>query len=151
MVSNKIHNMRKIIVSVCLFLVIVGCHSDPNTSKDIEILTRERDSLKALIDTLNTKYIFDEASLTTIPILWKKHHKGEIVAMVGYVAFNKNDRILFSTESDFSVVDTLRGIDHFEFKIKRSDADTVYYKLVNKPKFGREIDYTVSDPLKNYP
>ena len=84
-----------------------------NNELKMKSLIKENDSLKTLIDTLNTKYIFDQASLTSMTMLWKKNKAGEFDIQICYIASNKNDKILFSKEynhkSGYINPDTLSG------------------------------------------
>lgn len=143
--------MKKTYILISLILLLIACKQNSKSGKNyLAELKRENDSLKRIIDTLNTKFIFDNASLSSVPMLWKKNRDGEITAYIAYVAYNKTDKILISGDSKFLNSDTLTFKKNYEFTFNKSKVDTVYYKLINKTKFGKNIDYTVSDPMINY-
>ena len=58
--------MKKILFLILTF-AIISCNSEQNDSElKLTNLQRENDSLKSIIDTLNTKYIFDNIKVRFI-------------------------------------------------------------------------------------
>jgi hypothetical protein len=111
--------------------------------------------LQKIIDTLNTKYIFDDAMLIATPSITQKNNAGEINGMITIMANNKSQKILFSREFDHKNnnpinPDTLNFTFGYDFNIIKSENDTIYYETIGKPKYGREINKRYTDPLKYF-
>ncbi len=115
-----------------LLVVIVSC-KDNNLEKKVLTLQKTNDSLKTILDTLKTKYIFDNVFVRQIPSESNTNkigstYEGEFF----FVAYNDEDAVLFSgIKNDFSKADTLRikrrtlGIYDFETILK----DTTYFSF----------------------
>ena len=121
---------RKLFTLLMLLIVIISC-KDNNLEKKVVTLQKTNDSLKTILDTLKTKYIFDNVFVRQIPSEFNSNkvgskYKGEFF----FVAYNDEDAVLFTeTRDDFSNADTLRikrrtlGSYDFETILK----DTTYF------------------------
>ena len=149
--------------------VITMCFSceskDGNLEAEMIYLKQKNDSLQTIIDTLNTKYIFDDvfpAVKRTKPNTIEngvEYFNGEIFMM----ASNKSDYLLMSQkqsdEGDIISPDTLYpksmyGPGYFEFKIKVTGNDKVVYSLESKNKLGgKDFAKVISMPInkQNFP
>lgn len=147
--------MKKTIL--ILSLAFLSCNQKAeNLEGKIVELKHRNDSLQSIIDTLNTKYIFDRAYLYSFPLLGQNHTKDEIIGSVFIIAENENSQVLIKHKDAYDknnplIIDTLNRKNSFTFKFKRSETDTTYFSLLNKPKYGKEINSTTSDPLNYYP
>jgi hypothetical protein len=147
--------MKKIIL--LLSLIFFGCNTKTEKFEtEIVKLKHRNDSLQNIIDTLNTKYIFDDAMLIATPSITQKNKVGELNGMIIIMAANKSQKILFSREFDYKKnkpiePDTLSFTFGYDFKITKSKKDTIYYETIGKPKYGREIEKRFTDPLKYFP
>jgi hypothetical protein len=146
--------MKKIIF--LLSLIFLGCNSKSEKFEtEIVKLKHRNDSLQKIIDTLNTKYIFDDAMLIATPSITQKNKGGELNGMITIMAANKSQKILFSREFDYKKnkpinPDRLSFTFGYDFKIIRSKTDTIYYETIGKPKYGREMGKRYTDPLKYF-
>jgi hypothetical protein len=147
--------MKKTIL--ILSLAFLSCNQKSENLEDkIVELKHRNDSLQNIIDTLNTKYIFDRAYLYPFPLLGQNHNKEEISGTITIIAENEYDRILMThkdpnDKNNPLSVDTLDRKSSFRFKFKRSETDTTYFNMINKPKYGRKLNSTTSDPFNYYP
>lgn len=137
--------MKKIIFLVLTF-AIISCNSEQKVSKlKLTKLQRENDSLKSIIDTLNSKYIFDNIKVRFIADeknsnKLNSEYKGEFVI----VAYSREDKIEFATELeenkvDFKNPETLKldfGGYPFKMKLKNQEND-VFVKIVSNNKYGK--------------
>jgi hypothetical protein len=124
--------MKKVII--LMSLIIIGCNSKSEKFEhEIVKFKQKNDSLQNIIDTLNTKYIFDYASLTAVPSVNEKNKNGEINGFLAIIAENKSDKILLAREFDYEKggpknPDTLTYKTGFNFKIIRSMTDSIFYE-----------------------
>ena len=136
--------MKKIILLSSLIFLSCNQKNDELHS-EISILKRKNDSLKSIIDTLNTKFIFDGiknrfiASEKNTNKLGTEYH-GEFVI----VAYNRNDKVKFTTkvaknEYDFINPETLkRDFGGFPFKMKLENKENlIYVRVKTNNKYGR--------------
>jgi len=94
------------------------------------------DSLQRIIDTLRTKFIFDDLTILHIPNRNQPIEEGkEYTGRIYFVAFNKEDRILFSDKLAFKNPDTISKIEYggFEYKtVGKKGENNFYFKaLIN--------------------
>ncbi len=146
--------MKKVLFLLSLIFLSCNTITDKNQTEIIKLKQRN-DSLQKIIDTLNTKYIFDEAILIATPSITKKNKAGEINGMITIMANNKSQKILFSRKFDHKNnkpinPDTLNFTFGYDFNIIKSENDTIYYETIGKPKYGREINKRYTDPLKYF-
>lgn len=100
------------------------------------------DSLQQIVDTLRTKYIFDNLTAIYIPnenqpIKEGKPYTGKFY----FVAFNIEDRVIFSQNIDFENSDTLSKIEYGGFiydAIGQEGENEFYFKTLirNKTSFN---------------
>jgi hypothetical protein len=121
--------MIKILLASFLLMITVSCGTDNNshqTKKEMERLQVQNDSLKDIIQELNSKYIFDSISLRNIPDYRNTYDKnskvaGEIV-IVGY-NLNKKTNVIFADSISFNPLsfqnpDTLKLINGgFQYEV----------------------------------
>ena len=113
--------MRKIkIVLGASLVILTSCN---NSNQDNLLLEKrildERnraDSLQQIVDTLRTKYIFDNLTAIHIPNENQPIKEGQpYTGKLYFVAFNKEDRVIFSQNMDFKDSDTLSKIEYGGF------------------------------------
>lgn len=145
--------MKKTILLISV--IFFSCNSKTeNFQSEIVKLKHKNDSLQNIIDTLNTKYIFDNAYLYAYPIEPVRNKNNENVLILSFIASNKSDKIVYGTKYNLkkgSIInpDTLKTDE--VLKIKRTNNDTLYYFQSNKPKYGKEYGKFTSFPMKNFP
>lgn len=90
--------------------MVLSCNNNNDVALEqkIQKLERTNDSLNKLLDTLKTKYIFDNVFVRHVPSDNKSYkigdtYKGEFY----FVAFNDEDRVLFSDSKSLKDADTL--------------------------------------------
>ena len=123
--------MKKVLFLLSLIFLSCNTITDKNQTEIIKLKQRN-DSLQKIIDTLNTKYIFDEAILIATPSITKKNKAGEINGMITIMANNKSQKILFSRKFDHKNnkpinPDTLNFTFGYDFNIIKSENG--YYLL----------------------
>lgn len=137
--------MKNILLLILTF-AIISCNSEQNDSKlKLTNLQRENDSLKSIIDTLNSKYIFDNIKVRFIADeknsnKLNSEYNGEFVI----VAYSREDKIEFATELeenkvDFKNPETLKldfGGYPFKMKLKNQEND-VFAKIISDNKYGK--------------
>jgi hypothetical protein len=136
--------MKKLILLFAL--TILSCNQKNNEQNvEISILKRKNDSLKSIINTLNTKFIFDNikhrfiASEKNSDKLGSEY-EGEFV-IVGY---NRNDKVEFTTKLgkngiDFEKPETLkRKFGGFQFKTRLNNQENyIFIRVKTNNKYGR--------------
>lgn len=141
--------MKKILILI-LISVIVSCNSDQNDSNlKLIKLQKENDSLKSIIDTLNSKYIFDNIKVRFVGSEKNENklnseYNGEFVI----IAYSKEDKIEFATELeqnqvDFKNSETLKrdfGGYPFKFKMKNKENE-IYARIVSENKLGKDHSF----------
>ncbi|MDF0717898.1 hypothetical protein PY092_17170 [Muricauda sp. 334s03] len=88
--------MNKVIIISFLTFLIIGCvnkDQDAITIQELENLKAENDSLRKIVEEIQTKYVFDSISVRDIPSYKNKYElnskiNGEIV----FVGYNLNDK-----------------------------------------------------------
>jgi hypothetical protein len=98
----------KLILLTTILIVFSSCNHNSEFEKKISRLEKTNDSLKTILDTLKTKYIFDHAFVRHIPADNKnlkvaEKYTGEFF----FVAYNDDDRILFTQDENATTFDTL--------------------------------------------
>lgn len=92
------------------------------------------DSLQKIVDTLRTKFIFDNLTVLHIPNKNQPIKEGEEYSgKLYFVAFNKDDRILFSPDYPIKKPDTISKIDYggFEYKtIGKKGKNNYYFETI---------------------
>ena len=131
--------MRKIkFVLVASLVIWTSC---TNSDQDKLLLEKKivdernrADSLQQIIDTLRTKYIFDNLTAIHIPNEYKPIKEGQpYTGKLYFVAFNKEDRVLFSQNTDFENSDTLSKIEYGGFlydAIGQKGENKFYFKTL---------------------
>ena len=147
--------MKKIILIISLAFLSCNNKNEKLEDKIVELKHRN-DSLQNIIDTLNTKYIFDRAYLYSFPVLGDNHKKDEVTGSIFIIAENENSQVLMEHKDSYDknnplIIDTLNRKNHFSFKFKRSETDTTYFGMISKQKYGKALNSTTSDPLNYYP
>lgn len=141
--------MKKILFLILTF-AIVSCNSEQKDSElKLTKLQRENDSLKSIIDTLNSKYIFDNIKVRFIgdeknSNKLNSEYNGEFVI----VAYSSEDKIQFATELeenkvDFKNPETLKvdfGGYPFKMRLKNKEND-VFAKIVSDNKYGKTYSF----------
>ena len=116
---------------------LIGC-KDHQLEKRVATLQKTNDSLKTILDTLKTKYIFDKVFVRQIPSETNTNkigsvYKGEFF----FVAYNDEDAVLFSDiRDDFSNPDTLqikrRTLGSYDFETILKDTTYFSFRTVIK-------------------
>ena len=134
------------IILLLLTFIFLSCNSkiDNSEIKIIE-LQKRNDSLKSIIDTLNSKFIFDDikvrfiASEKNINKL-NSDYSGEFVI----VAYNREDKIKFATELEVNKVDfkntefLKRDFGGYPFKLKlKNKENDIFVQIVSGNKYGK--------------
>ncbi|WP_196894733.1 hypothetical protein [Aureivirga marina] len=120
---------NKEIILLLASILLLSCNSDRNNLEIIQKLEKERDSLKTIIDTLNTKYIFDNASIRLIvdkDSIEKigSEYKGEFV----FVGYNEKSIVKFHTGKKDSLL-KLNDNGGYDFKGKVENPDKIKLML----------------------
>ncbi|WP_034924811.1 hypothetical protein [Gillisia sp. CAL575] len=133
--------MKNIIFLLVLIIIVTASCNYSNEEKiNLENqITTERnkaDSLQKIIDTLRTKFIFDNLTILHVPNRNQPIEDGKkYTGKIYFVAFNKEDRILFSDKLVFKNPDTISKIDYggFEYKtVGKKGENNFYFKaLIN--------------------
>lgn len=136
--------MKKAIL--LLSLIFLSCsQKNDKLYNEISILKRKNDSLKSIIDTLNTKFIFDDIKNRFITSEKNTNklgteYEGEFVI----VAYNRNDKVEFTTKLDKNGIDfqkpeTLkRKFGGFQFKMKLENKENpIFIRVKTQNKYGR--------------
>jgi len=154
--------MHKVFVSILLTSVLFGCtntnQSEEKTTK-IEKLRSENDSLKKIVNEINTKYVFDSISIRDIPFYTNSYKlNSEISGELVFVGYNINDKsqvIKFDSISNTngrSLVnpDTLKNINGgYQYKKKLIFKATSFgadLKIEND--YGKKIDAVYQTTIK---
>ncbi|WP_264558484.1 hypothetical protein [Flavobacterium sp. N2270] len=117
--------MKKIII-ISLSFIIMSCNENTELSKRATELQKTNDSLMTVLNTLKTKYIFDHVFVRHIPAENKELKIGQkYTGEFFFVAYNDEDKVLFSQEKNPSFYDTL------EVK-RKTNAAYVYESTVRK-------------------
>lgn len=136
--------MKKILLF--LIFTLVSCNSQNNDSElQISRLQRKNDSLKSIIDTLNSKFIFDDIKVRFIANeknsnKLNSEYEGEFVI----VAYNRNDQIKFATELEENKVDfknpkiLKRDFGSYPFKLNlKNQENDVFVEIISGNKYGK--------------
>ncbi|MGG7037009.1 MAG: hypothetical protein ACI7YS_17715 [Flavobacterium sp.] len=99
--------MKKIML-ITILIALTSCNNNSEFEQKISQLEKTNDSLKTILDTLKTKFIFDHAFVRHIPADHKNLKIGEkYTGEFFFVAYNDEDRILFTQEKNATTFDTL--------------------------------------------
>ena len=99
--------MKSLILVGALFLCM-SCNDTSEIENKVSRLQKSNDSLRTILDTLKTKYIFDKAFVRHIPADHKNLKAGEkYTGEFFFVAYNDEDKVLFSQDIGAEVFDTL--------------------------------------------
>lgn len=124
--------MKKVIF-IILWFQFISCDNQ-KLKNEISYLKTQNDSLINVLDTLKTKFIFDNAFVKHIvnenkPMEEGKEYEGEFY----FVAYNRNDKILFKQDLSSSS-DTLSKIKSggyiYKFKAKKGTNDFHFKPLI---------------------
>lgn len=116
--------------------VLISCNDNKVYNEKIARLEKSNDSLQSILDTLKTKFIFDHAFFRHIPANNKELKVGEkYTGEFFYVAYNDDDRILFSQNSNSVSFDTLT--------VKRKSYAAYVYETTAK----KDTNYYLFQPL----
>ena len=132
--------MKNIFLSL-FTLTIISCNNTLNVDK-ISKLEKTNDSLKTILDTLKTKFIFDHAFIKHYPGKGKVLKVGEkYLGEVFFVAYNDEDRILFSQTPNSENFDTLRvkskwDCSYIYESIVKKDTNKYIFRLLINDKFS---------------
>lgn len=129
--------MKNILLSI-FTLIIISCNNNSSSEEKISKLEKTNDSLKTILDTLKTKFIFDHAFIKHFPGKDKvlkvgEKYKGEIF----FVAYNDEDRILFSQSPNSENFDTLSVKSKWDSSyiyeaVAKNDTNKYFFKpLIN--------------------
>ncbi len=138
--QNSQKSMKKIIFLFLITIISTSCNiqkkENLSLKNQIEKEKKKVDSLQAIVDTLQTKFIFDNLKILHIPNENKALEEGkEFSGKIYFVAFNREDRILFSDKLEFKNPDTISKIDYggFEYKsVGKKGENNFYFKaLIN--------------------
>jgi hypothetical protein len=130
--------MKKITFLLILSLVIltscIGSDQERLLLENEIVAERKKvDSLQRIVDTLRTKYIFDNLTALHIPNENQPIKEGqEYSGKLYIVAFNKEDRILFSSNYPFKNPDTLSRIEYGGFQytaVGKKGENNFYFEL----------------------
>lgn len=134
--------MKKIVVSL-LILAQISCTNNSGNKDEISKLRKTNDSLKTILDTLKTKFIFDHAIIKHFPGKGKVLKAGEkYQGEVFFVASNDDDRILFSQSPDFDKIDTLKskwGSSYIYETVAKKDTNKYFFRPLIKNKLSLEF------------
>ena len=98
----------KRIIPLAILIIFASCNNNSEFSEKISRLEKTNDSLKTILDTLKTKFIFDHAYVRHIPADQKNLKVGEkYTGEFFFVAYNDEDRILFTQDRNATTFDTL--------------------------------------------
>jgi hypothetical protein len=129
-----------------LIISFVSCNNRNNDSNlKISKLERKNDSLKSVIDTLNSKYIFDDIKVRFISNEKNSNklnsdYSGEFVI----VAYNRKDKIKFATEQEENKADLKnpeilkRDFGGYPFKLElKNQENDIFVQIVSGNKYGK--------------
>lgn len=116
----------KQILLIAILITLTSCNNNSEFEEKISRLEKTNDSLKTILDTLKTKFIFDHAFVRHIPADHKNLKVGEkYTGEFFFVAYNNDDRVLFTQDKNSETFDTLT--------VKRkSNAAYVYETIAKK-------------------
>lgn len=98
----------KRVLPIAFLIVLTSCNNNSEFEEKISRLEKTNDSLKTILDTLKTKFIFDHAFVRHIPADHKNLKVGEkYTGEFFFVAYNDEDRILFTQDKNSTNFDTL--------------------------------------------
>jgi hypothetical protein len=133
-----------------LTIVFLSCNSKIDNSEiKIVELQKRNDSLKSIIDTLNSKFIFDDIKVRFIANennnnKLNSDYNGEFVI----VAYNHKDKIKFATEleankADFKNPEILkRDFGGYPFKLKlKNQENDIFVQIVSGNKYGKNYTF----------
>jgi|SRR5690554_43937 len=143
--------MKKTYLFILPFLFL-SCDQEKELKQEISYLKAQKDSLNTVLDSLKTKFIFDQAFIVNIindnkPMKEGQEYEGKFY----YVAYNLNDKLLFKQYSN-SIPDTLnksnlkgagyvynfiakKGKNNFYFNPLILDKDALEFSNIHR--FGR--------------
>ncbi|WP_127845258.1 hypothetical protein [Psychroflexus aestuariivivens] len=147
--------MKKTILALSSILLL-SCGDNQKLKHEISVLKNKNDSLNSVLDTLKTKFIFDNAFVKHIvnenqPIEEGNVYTGEFY----FVAYNDDDKLLFTNNSS-SKTDTLSGIKSggYVYKFKAQKGKNVFnFKPLILSKTAKEFrnssffDVNISDQI----
>ncbi|WP_300022621.1 hypothetical protein [uncultured Maribacter sp.] len=146
--------MKKSITILIIALCLWNCSDSQKAevlSNHIQILTSENDSLKAIINEVNEKYVFDSIGVRIIPSYknvpkLNSINRNEIV-FIGYNA-NGNSRVMFNGQdkTDTKFIDTLK-MENGAFILERKltkDYNSFNGKVETENKYGKIFGTMVS-------
>jgi len=129
-----------------LSFVILSCNSVNNESElKIVKLQKKNDSLKSIIDTLNSKFIFDDIKVRFIASE-KNSNKlnSDYISEFVIVAYNRKDKIKFATELEPNKVDSKnpetlkRHFGGYPFKLKlKNQENDIFMEIVSGKEYGK--------------
>ena len=137
--------MRKYLVILIPFLFTNCTDNESALKNEISLLKAKNDSLNTILDTLKTKFIFDNAFIKHIvnenkPMKAGEKYQGEFY----FVAYNRNDKVLFkqdqSPESD-TLSKIMGGGYIYEFTAKKG-ANNFHFKPIILDKTAKEFRNT---------
>lgn len=150
--------MKRVILFLSLIFLSCGQQND-ELHNEISNLKRKNDSLKSIIDTLNTKFIFDDVKTRFISSENNTNALGtEFEGEFVIVAYNRNDTVEFTTTLDkngigFQDPETLkRKFGGFQFKMALENKENpIFIRIKTQNKYGRNYfldNVTFSDKRK---
>ena len=93
---------------IAILIAFTSCNNNSEFGEKISRLKKTNDSLKTILDTLKTKFIFDHAFVRHIPADHKSLKVGEkYTGEFFFVAYNDDDRVLFTQDKNATTFDTL--------------------------------------------
>lgn len=113
-------------------------------NKKSQVEKNKVDSLQNIIDTLKTKYIFDKMLVLNIvnknkPLIAGEEYTGKFY----FVAYNEDDRVLFSQKAIPKKMDTLSKIDIggyiYNFIAKKGE-NKFYFQPLVKDTFAKQFE-----------
>lgn len=137
-------------------LLLFSCFDNQVLKKEIAILQSKNDSLNLVLDTLKTKFIFDNAFVKNIVNENKSTLEGnEYTGTFYFVAYNDDDKLLFTNVSS-SKKDTLSEIKSggYIYKFKAKNGENVFNfkplilsKTAKEFRNGNFFDVNISDRI----
>ncbi|WP_318643355.1 hypothetical protein [Flavobacterium ardleyense] len=124
-------------------LIFLNCTNNESILKEeITKLNMKNDSLKIVLDTLKTKFIFDRAFVKHIvnenkPMKVGQKYEGELY----FVAYNNYDKILFRQNSNLkpdTLSEVIGGGYKYEFTAKKGE-NNFYFKPMILNKTAKEF------------
>lgn len=135
----------KRIITIAILLALTSCNNNSQFEEKISRLEKTNDSLKTILDTLKTKFIFDHAFVRHIPADHKKLKIGEkYTGEFFFVAYNDEDRILFTQDKKATTFDTLtvkrRTYAAYVYKTTaKKDSNNYIFRPIIKSKLALEF------------